>query len=196
MANAHRHILQKFFGALLLLSTFACSNQPVIRSFSDLDQRLQAGNTVYITNQEGVRSKGKIKQLTANELLLDINGSLQKMEQHQILQIDRHANIILQGFGIGLGGGLLNAVFSDPPYEPCENEPQRTCAVEDTKERLILTGIFAVAGAITGALIRRRDDPVYLAPATDVQLSRPLISLAPVVDRYTSMPGISVSLRF
>ena len=196
MASAPGLILQKTFGALLILTITACSTQPVIRSFSDLDQRLKPGSIVYITNHDGVKIRAIITELTANELMIDVNGSSQRMEQHQIRQIDRHSNIVLQGFGIGLGWGVLNAVFSDPPYEPCENDSRKQCAVEDSKERLIHTGILAVAGAGTGALIRWLDDPVYLAPGTVTQRLRPPVSIMPVVNGYTSMPGLSVSLRF
>ena len=119
------------------------------------------------------------------------------MKQHQVRQIDRHDKIVLQGFGIGQGSGLLNAVFSDPPYEPCENDPRKQCVVEDSKEHLIFTAILAVAGAGTGTLIRQRDDPVYLAPgAQAAQRLRPPASFMPVVNGYTSIPGLSVSLRF
>ena len=196
MVNAHRLKMQNIVSALLILATTACSVQPVVRSFSDLDQRLKPGSIVYITNHDGVKVRAIITELKANELMVEVNGSSLTMEEHQIRQIDRHDNIILQGFGIGLGAGILNAVFSDPPYERCENDPSRQCAVEDSKERLIFTGILAIAGAGAGAFIRRRDDPVYLAPEIVTQRSRPPISITPVVNGNTSMPGLSVKLRF
>ena len=117
------------------------------------------------------------------------------MTKEEIRKIDRRSNSVRRGFHIGLGAGVLNALFSDSQLEPCQNDSQRQCDREEIVDRLLTTGIFAVLGASVGYLIPRRD-LVYLAPEKDAQLLYPRIAIMPYTFGNKSISGISVKLRF
>ena len=195
MAGSHKLVQRYSVFTLLVLTASACSTQPVLRSFSDLDQRLQPGSIVYITNHDNVKARAIIKQVTENELILDVKGSSQTMANNEILKIDRYSNPVFHGFLTGLGVGVLNAVFSDSPYESCQDDSQQQCAIEDTGDRLLTTGILSVAGIAAGMLIARRD-PLYLAPANAAHSIQPRIAIVPYMSGNEPMPGLSVWLQF
>ena len=128
-------------------------------------------------------------------MILELNGMPQTISKEEIRKIDRHSNSMRKGFLIGLGTGVLNALFSDSQLEPCQNDSQRQCDSEEIADRLLTTGIFAVLGASVGYLIPRRD-LVYLAPQKDAQLLQPRIAIMPYTFANKSMLSVSVKLRF
>ena len=195
MTDSYRLVLRNIVITVLVLTISACSTQPVLRSFSDLDQRLQPGSIVYITNHDNVKARALVKQVTDNELLLDVKGSSQTMTENEIRKIDRFSNPVFHGFLTGLGVGVLNAVFSDPQYESCQDDSQRQCAIEDSGDRLLTTGILSVAGIAAGMLIARRD-PLYLAPANAAHSIQPSIAIVPYTSGNKPMPGLSIWLQF
>ena len=195
LASSHRLVLRNSVSTLLVLTTSACSTQPVLHSFSDLDQRLQPESVVYITNHDNVKTRARIKQITDKELLIDVKGSSQTITKQEIQKIDRYSNPVLQGFLTGLGTGVLDAVFTDPQYESCQDDPQRQCAIEDSGVRLLIIGMFTAAGIAAGMLIARRD-PLYLAPANGAHSIQPSVAVLPYTSGSKPMPGLSVWLQF
>ena len=195
MAATHKHPFQNLAGVLLVLTTTACSTQPPIRSFSELDQRLRPGSVIDITNHDDLKTRAKITTITEHELILDLEGSPHTMSKEEIRKIDRQSNSMRKGFLIGLGTGVLNALFSDSQLEPCQNDSQQQCDSDETIDRLLTTGIFAAIGASVGYLIPR-SDLVYLAPEKEAQLLHPRIAIMPYMFGNKPTPGVSVKLRF
>ena len=195
MASSLKLPFQNLAGVLLVLTSTACSTQSPIRSFSELDQRLRPGSVIDIIHHEDLKATATIMKITEDELILELKGSPQTMSKEEIRKIDRHSNSVRNGFLIGLGTGVLNALFSDSQLEPCQNDSQRQCDLAEAEDRLLTTGIFAVLGASVGYLIPRRD-LVYLAPEKDAQLLHPRIAIMSYTFGNKSISGISVKLRF
>ena len=195
MPASHKLPFQNLASVLLVLTITACSTQPPIRSFSELDQRLRPGSVIDITNHDALKTTATITKITEEALILELKGSPQSMSKEEIRKIERHSTSVRKGFLIGLGTGVLNALFSDSQLEPCQNDSQRRCDIEEAEDRLLTTGVFAVLGASVGYLIPRRD-LVYLAPEKNAQLLHPRVAIMPYTFGNKSMPGVSVKLRF
>ena len=52
-----------------------CAARQPARSFLDLQERLHPGNTVYVTDTAGTETKGKVVEVSAAALVLDVKGA-------------------------------------------------------------------------------------------------------------------------
>jgi hypothetical protein len=148
--------------ALALVGSGCAARQP-IRSFPDLQTRLHPGTTVYVIDRGGTETKGKVVEVSASALVLDVNGSRRRMEQSSVLEVQNRGDSLWNGALIGLGVGVSALLISDPAYERCTNDPRNVCANPHAGERFLAVAIMGAAGAGIDALIRSRHD-VYLAP--------------------------------
>jgi hypothetical protein len=128
-----------------------------------LQDRLHSGNTVYVTETTGTETKGKIVEVSATSLVLDVNGIQRRLDQGSVQDVQRRGDSVWNGLLIGAAVGASAMLLADPTYERCANDPQRLCANSHMGERVLAVGVMGAAGAGIDALIGHRRY-VYVAP--------------------------------
>ena len=133
--------------------------QVVLRSFEQLQVRVNIGDTVYVHDATGQETEGRIALLSRDSLTLTVNGNRREFLEPAVTRVDRSRRSLRRGFLIGLGAGAvlgwLTGRTADEPHSCCGEGA--------------LLGLFGgtfwggVTGGTAGALIHRRE-VVYLAP--------------------------------
>ena len=154
--------LTLLFGVTLVVCGGCAARQPV-RSFSDLQQRVHSGNTVYVIDNTGNETKGTIVDVSASALVLDVNGGRRRMEQDTVRQVQRYGDSLWNGLLIGAAVGIAGMLIADPTYDRCQDDPRKLCANPQTGQRVLAVAVMGAAGAGIDAFIRGRTQ-VYLAP--------------------------------
>jgi len=171
--NGHR-ALPTWLTVLTLITGGGCAAKQPARSFSDLQQRVHSGNTVYVLDDTGSETKGKIVDVSPSALILDVNGIRRRMEQDGVRQVQRYGDSLWNGFFIGVAVGIPGMLISDPTYGPCTSDPQKPCANAQAGQRVLALGFMGAVGAGIDALIRGRRQ-VYLAPGQPLQSARRIV---------------------
>src|SRR5438132_4978980 len=73
------------------------SAQSVASSFGELDGKLKAGMTVYVTDNAGGKIKGKVTDLSASSLELSAKGNRQSFPENRVLQITEQRRSVGKG---------------------------------------------------------------------------------------------------
>jgi hypothetical protein len=176
--------------ALLLLPVLAGAQEPV-KSFDQLNTRLKAGDTIYVTDAQGHEVKGKIRDLSAISLLLDAGGTPQDFQAARVAAIqlqpkDSLRNGVLWGALAGFVGGALSCLLNPQ----CGGDDEIAAAVS-----LGLAGVGAAAGAGIGAgvdaAIKGPRLVIYRGAGTQ---SAARFSLAPLITPRHK--GVAVAFTF
>ena len=174
--------------ALLLLPTLASAQDPV-KTFDQLNTRLEPGDTVRVTDAHGREITGKIRILEPSALTLDRGGPETMQADAVRLITERKSSPIGRGALYGLlagaaGGAILGASAAGGSGGECNDN----CGA-------ILAGVFgglgAGVGAIIGAVIPGQTLVVYRAPGAPPPTR---LSLAPLISPRTK--GVAVSFAF
>ena len=148
-----------------------CAARQPARTFVDLQERLHSGNTVYVTDTTGMETKGKVVEVSASALVLDVKGVHQRVDQGSVRHVQRQGDSLWNGLLIGVAVGASAMLMADPTYERCTNDAEKLCPHSQMGQRILAVGIMGAAGAGVDALISRRND-VYLAPDQRSQAGR------------------------
>jgi hypothetical protein len=114
---------------------------------------LKPGNTVYVIDNQGLETRGKVVELSAAALTLDVDGVRQSMDEATIRQVLRYGDSLWNGFVIGAAVSTPGVLISDPQKGGSPHAGKRSLAI----------GIMGVIGAGIDALLRTRQS-VYQAP--------------------------------
>ena len=135
-------LLSVFLTAICAASSSA---QPlVVDSFARLSEVLKPGNVVFVTDENGAQTKGKVRELSAASMQLLTPGMYEKSVVFpservvRVSKIDSRWNGFLIGTAIGaVPGIILGSLFN----EYCYNEGGGHCP-----------GMIAVVGGATGLI--------------------------------------------
>jgi hypothetical protein len=173
---------------LTLVTVGGCAARQPARSFSDLQQRVRPGHTVFVIDDTGSETKGKVVEISASDLTLDVNGVRRPMDSASIRQVQRYGDSLWNGLLIGIAVGIPGAVISDSGSQPCEDDPQKRCAYG--QGRFLVLAMMGALGAGIDALSRSRHQ-VYLADGQPVESAR-RVRVSPRVGLSTV--GLSVTI--
>jgi hypothetical protein len=148
---------------LWIVAATGCGASRPARSFSNLQQLLKPGNTVYVVENSGAETKGKVVDVSASALTLEVDGVPRSMDQDQVSEVQRYGDLLWNGFVIGAAVATPAMLLSDPAKKPCGVNLQRRCGEVQVGQRVLAIGIMGLIGTGIDALIRRRH-PVYEAP--------------------------------
>lgn len=128
--------------ALVALLPLTASAQPPARSFQELLRRVEIGDLVFVVDQFGVETKGKLGAVSSGSIALTVDGTRREFVDSTVTRIDRRRrdsvrNGLVIGFGSGALVGFLAGRAADSP----------TCPLPG-----IECGQGAVLGTIGGAL--------------------------------------------
>lgn len=184
MSHVHEgRVRRACFCAVAIILTGGCAARQPAHSFLELRERLHSGNTVYVTETTGSETKGKIVEVSASALVLDVNGIYRRLDRDSVQDVQRRGDSLWNGLLIGAAAGASAMLLADPTYEPCANDPQKLCANSHVGQRVLAVGVAGAAGAGIDALIGRRRY-VYIAPGRSPQVGETPAVSAPI-DRRT-----------
>jgi hypothetical protein len=184
---------------LLFIAPYEVSAQVVATSFEELRTLVKSGDTIYVTEANGRKTKARLGELTQSSLELLVRKTapdgretfvpqsrLAERDVRQI-QVDR-GDSVLNGTLIGL------AVVGGPWLLAC-NPATDWCYYNDGANlfrmiALITSGIGAGIGALVDAGIRERVLVYYQAPGSRSSS----VHISPFVSKATA--GLQMSLRF
>ena len=90
-------MLPVLVAALALVVGAGCAAKQPARSLVDLQQRLHSGNTVYVIDDTGHETKGRVVDVSPSALTLDVDGISRRMEQDRIRQVQRYGDSLWNG---------------------------------------------------------------------------------------------------
>jgi len=110
--------------AFALLSGATSAAQTVAGSFEDLRFKVKAGDTVYVTGEDGKERKARIIDLTASSLVISTGAGQDDLTESRVKRIrqrrpDRLWNGALIGFIAGGAGSLAGAKALESPPGSC-----------------------------------------------------------------------------
>jgi hypothetical protein len=140
---------------LAVCATSALAQEPVT-SFAELRTVVREGNIVFVVDEKGERTKGKIAELSEKSLQIMTGGIIGRTVSFtpervaRVSKVDSRLNGFLIGAAIGAVPGLL---LGHGFRRWCENESGSTCGTAYP----YTGGLFALAGggigyAIDGAI--------------------------------------------
>lgn len=174
-----RHILQAI--ALMLLATASVEAQQVAGTFDQLRVLVKPGDTLTVIDEAGMRSRGKLTDVSSSSLELDIAGTRRLFRDSDVNIIEkRGADSLRNGALIGLVAG---GVIFGPAIGALTGDWGAAVA-----GGLVYAGIGAGIGVGIDALIEGQR-VIYAA-------SRPqtIVSIAPTVGRSGRGVVLSVNL--
>jgi hypothetical protein len=148
--------------------------QPAARSFDELRSKLNASQTVFVTDASGRQTKGKVVDISGSTLVI-LTPETRTFTDAAITDIkitDSRWDGALIGAGAGIGLAIWD--YSIDPSEPGN------------------AAIFAI-GASLGAAIGAGIDALRARPGRTVYRS-PSVAVSPVLGR--TRQGLSISVRF
>jgi hypothetical protein len=152
---------------VLLVAFFpvAALAQQAARSFEELQARVKIGDIVFVVDDSGLETRGKVERVSDVSMWLTVDGIRRGFDENSIARIDlRRRDSVRNGLAIGLGSGALLGFLAgraaDSPTCP-------RLGIECGQGALLGTVGGAVLGAVGGWLIdalTRNLEVIYLAP--------------------------------
>lgn len=163
--------------SLLVLAAVGCGARDPVRTFPELEQQLARGTTVYVVDDAGTETRGKVVAVSPADLTVAVDGVDRRLPEQSVRQVDTYGDSLWNGLLIGLASMTPGMMIADPTYSACPNAPGRRCADGQVAQRLLAIGIGGAVGVGIDAL-RRSRQPVYLAqgaPSTSADRSGPQV---------------------
>lgn len=143
-------------GVLILALIAACAHpataQTTVDTFGELAQVLKPGNTVFVQDEKGERTKGKISELSDASIQLMTGGfrnrtlTLPADRVMRVSKVDSKWN----GFVIGVIAGMVPGLVLGYGFKNwCENESGSHC----NNAYAYTGGVFGLAGGWIGSAI-------------------------------------------
>jgi hypothetical protein len=184
---------------LLLVTPRNASGQVVATSFEELRTLVKSGDTIYVTEANGRKTKARLGELTQSSLELLVrktapDGRETFVPQSRLAERDIRQIQIERGDSV-LNGTLIGLAVVGGPWLLACNPATDWCYYNDGANlyrglALITSGIAAGIGALIDAGIRERVLVYYQAPGRQSQR----VHLSPFVSK--SAAGVQMSVRF
>jgi len=169
---------------IVLLPAVSAAQEPV-KSFDQLDTRLKAGDTVWVTDARGREVRGQIQSLSPDALTLNAGGS-RTFGAGDVRVIHERQHDSLKN-GALIGGCVLGGLVLFGCLATSGREESATCA-----GAAAFNGVIGAAiGAGIDAAIKGPKLVVYRAPGAS---SSARLSLTPVITSRTK--GVVLSYSF
>ncbi len=177
--------MHRFVHSLWLLLLFAGSADAQPPSLYDAGWLVQPGDTLTITDNAGVRVRGKLVEITTTSLVLDVSRALRQFQESEIYMIERRGDSLKNGalIGFSAGGALAAALATSFRGSDWRFDPEDYLAVI-----AVFGGVGAGIGVGIDALIRGHT-VIYARSRSAART----VSFAPILGR--GRKGALVSVR-
>ncbi|HXG89561.1 MAG TPA: hypothetical protein VNJ02_14625 [Vicinamibacterales bacterium] len=152
-----------FIPAVLAISiATGCSARPPVRSLSDLPLRVRPGHTVYVVDETGNETRGRLTTLALTSVTLDVEGIARTFDAPQIRQVQRYGDSLTNGIAIGVALSVPGWLLQGPGI-----------GIRGTL-------LYAAIGAGIDRASHGREQ-IYLAPGQPITQRR--LGVAPLITR-------------
>jgi len=185
-------IVGAFVGFLVLAAVTPCAAQEPARDFLQLETRLKAGDTVWVTDAQGREIKGKLGAITSETVTLE-GGAARVFRASDVRTVRRRDPARGTWTGAAIGGiaGLGAGIAACAAYP--KDDPLRNDACAMAVGLLWMPGLGA--GALVGAMFPGRKQEVYRAPESGTAgTAAARLSVAPVVSPRKK--GVAIAISF
>jgi hypothetical protein len=184
--------------ALLLTSAFAGSSaaQTQVDSFTRLPEVLKIGSVIYVEDEAGRRTKGRLVDLSGSSLMLESGSGreLRKFAADRLVRVSQ-VDSLADGFGIGFAMGALPGVrLGLTVHGHCYNESPTESCPGMISASLIGGAILGAIGGGLGALVDSAINGETLVFAKPQVSSVARVRLTPVLSKRGT--GLALSVRF
>lgn len=163
MTPTRRRLAQHALTCLALgLAAAGCGAADPARTFPELAQQLARGTTVYVTDDAGIETRGKVVAVSATDLTVAFDDVPRRMPQRSVRKVETVGDSLWNGLLIGMAAMTPGMLIADPTYSACPNNPGRQCANGQVGQRLLAIGLGGLVGVGIDALRRGRQQ-VYVA---------------------------------
>lgn len=159
---------------LVTVVTAGCGARAPVRTFPELQQRVHRGDTVYVIDDTGTETRGRVLELSESALTIAAASGERRMERPAVRQVQTFGDSLWNGLILGLVAGTPGILIADPEYSPCPTDPKRRCSEYRLSRRLLGIGVMGGLGMGIDAMIRGRHQ-VYLAPDNAAVAVMPVI---------------------
>ena len=146
---------------LVVLLVLGCAHaaiaQAPVDSFAELPQVVQKGNTVFVQDDNGERTKGKISELSATSIQLMTGGFRNRTLTFPAERVARVSKVDSKwnGFVIGIIAGAVPGLVLGHGFKNwCENESGSHC----NNAYAYTGGVFGLVGGWIGSAIDGKID--------------------------------------
>ena len=170
--------------ALLLLIIPSAEAQQIAGTFDQLRVLVKPGDTLTITDSTGLRVRGRLSEVTASSLRLDVSGGLRQFQDADVNTIEKRGSDSLKNgaiIGMAVGGGLAALAMATAGMTGED-------AGVFVAGALIYTGIGAGIGVGIDAVV---EGPRVIYASSSSARTR--LTIAPLLGR--SRKGVLLSLR-
>lgn len=137
---------------VLVLSPLAASAQPLTESWPGL--KPNGLDTVYVLDEAGVETTGKLLAWTPDALILWRGGAEQRLDRRDVVRVQKRDSLrngVIAGAVVGGVMGLLTAAISD-----CPSSSESGCVGSRSALWLVSTVTYTGMGVGLDALVRGR----------------------------------------
>jgi hypothetical protein len=96
-----------------------CAQKAPVQSFAELPDRIRPGHAVYVTDEQGEQTRGRLHEVSRAALTMSGADGIMRFPADRITAIDRSGDPLWNGLAIGLGFGTAMALFADQREVPC-----------------------------------------------------------------------------
>lgn len=146
--------------------------------------------TVYLLDDTGAETEGKLLSLTADSLVLLIDGNEQRFGRERVARLQRRDSL-KNGARIGAAIGLALGAFLGGASDCPGDDPGGRCSGFRVAMALSSTGVYASMGLGIDALIRGRST-IYAASSTS-QAGRDAVGLLAAASPPRTLLRVGVS---
>lgn len=138
----------------------AASAQTVVRSFDELQRTLKVGQTVFVTDESGRQTQGKVADISASALVI-LTPEARTFVEGAVTQI-RRTDRLWKGALIGLGVGAIPGATAG--LAGCAQYNSPACVTGPILGALVLGGIGAAIGVGIDAVVNKVGKVLYVSP--------------------------------
>jgi len=128
-------------------------------------------STVYVRDDGGVETSGKLLRLNPDSLVLLVDGAERRFEAARVTRIQRSGDSLRNGAIIGAIVGVAVGIFTAGISDCPGDRPSGPCPGSRAALFLVSTGVYAAIGTGIDALIPGRTT-LYEAPKTSPSAGR------------------------
>ena len=187
MSSSHRRSFAGLAAAVALFPT-SVGAQTVAQSFDELQGTVKVGQIVFVTDESGRLTKGKVADLSASSLTV-LAPEKRTFGESTVTRINR-ADGVWNGALIGLGVGAIPGAWLGTVY--CDECQNRTGPV--LIGVLLFGGIGAAIGGGFDVLFGKVGRLVYTSRRLPLQSQRTGVIVSPLIGK--DRRGVLLSVRF
>jgi uncharacterized membrane protein len=137
--------------AALVFTPAVAQGQEALAGWQGLQP--SALNTVFVTDQAGRQTEGKLLRLDADSLVMLVDGMEQSFEKDRVMRIEKRGDSLKNGALIGATAGILMGLMTAGISDCSGDDPGGPCTGQKVGLFFFSMGIYTAIGTAVDAMI-------------------------------------------